>query len=175
MRLSKDIEVIVNSSTSTATAQFHNKNYGCVIGKNGMIAANKKIEGDGKTPIGRWRLKKVFFREDKVEKPLPELPVEPIQKNYGWCDDINCKDYNKLVILPHSGSYEDMWRDDSLYDIVVELAYNDSPIVKGQGSAIFMHIMRDNGKATEGCIALKKESLLEILRKCSKNTHITIS
>jgi L,D-peptidoglycan transpeptidase YkuD (ErfK/YbiS/YcfS/YnhG family) len=157
---------------SSGKAIFRGKEYQCAIGKNGI--AENKIEGDGKTPIGCFEIRKVIFRKDRIEKPQTELLIEEIQENDAWCDDINDKKYNQQIKLPYNASHEKLWRDDDLYDIVVVLGYNDNPVVPGKGSAIFIHIARENYSPTAGCIAFSKENLLEILKNCDKDTLISI-
>ena len=157
---------------SSGRAVFKEKEYRCAIGKNGVT--NNKAEGDWKTPIGCFKIRKVLFRKDKIEKPQTDLLVEEIQENDAWCDDVNDKNYNQQIKLPYNSSHEKLWRDDEVYDIVVVLGFNDNPIVPGKGSAVFIHIARQNYPPTAGCIAFNREDLLEILKNCDKNTLICI-
>ncbi|GBR52580.1 hypothetical protein AA106555_0963 [Neokomagataea thailandica NBRC 106555] len=112
------------------------------------------------TPIGALSLRKVFYRADRVQKPVSGagLIVEPLAPNDGWCDDVGHADYNKHVTLPHPASCEELWRADHAYDICVVLGWNDSPVVPGNGSAIFLHLPPSKGY-TEGCIALQEQDL----------------
>jgi len=153
-------------------AVFQGKEYQCAIGKNGV--AENKTEGDGKTPIGCFEIRKVLFRKDRIEKPQTNLPIEEIQENDAWCDDVNDKNYNQQIKLPYNASHEKLWRDDEVYDIVVVLGFNDNPVISGKGSAIFIHIARQGYPPTAGCIAFKKEDLLEILKNCDKDTLVCI-
>lgn len=148
------------------------KAYKCAIGKGGVKSA--KFEDDGATPEGCYPLRRVFYRADRLKKPLTSLDCQIIRPNDGWCDDPGCGSYNKLVKLPHSGGREKLWRDDHVYDIAVPLGYNDSPIAAGKGSAIFLHLAREDYSPTKGCIALNKNDLLEILQKVHKSTQICI-
>jgi L,D-peptidoglycan transpeptidase YkuD (ErfK/YbiS/YcfS/YnhG family) len=91
-----------------------------------------------------------------------------------WCDDIKSSYYNRQVYLPAKFSHEKLYRKDNIYDIIVVLNYNTNPIIKSKGSAIFLHIAKKNYKKTEGCIALKKIELLNILKNLKKNTKIKI-
>ena len=92
----------------------------------------------------------------------------------GWCDDPQSTKYNKLIKLPSSNSYEKLYKRENIYDIILILDYNMNPIVKGKGSAIFIHIAKKNFKKTEGCVALKKIDLLKILKQLKKNTKVKI-
>lgn len=155
---------------------FSGKTYKCAIGKNGFSADKK--EGDGRTPLGIFPLRECWYRADKIEKPQTNLPVKIIHENDGWCDDAESPDYNRNIKLPYNLSHEKLWRDDditnphvgfvstkkySIYDLIIPIGYNDSPAVVGKGSAIFIHIARENYEPTEGCVALKLPDLLEIL------------
>ena len=71
--------------------------------------------------------------------------------------------YNTLINTPYPYSHETLWRLDSIYDIIIELGYNDNPPTLDRGSAIFMHLARPNFDPTAGCIALKKSDLLNLL------------
>jgi len=157
---------------SSGKVVFRGEEYRCAIGKNGIT--ENKIEGDGKTPQGCFGMRKVLYRKDRIEKPRTELLVEEIQENDGWCDDVNDKSYNQQIKLPHNASHEKLWCDDEVYDIVVVLGYNDNPAAAGKGSAIFMHIARENYPPTVGCIAFNKKDLLEILKNCDKDTLVCV-
>lgn len=142
----------------------------CAIGKGGVTVDKK--EGDHKTPLGTYKLLHLYFRPDKVKKPDTDLPVTEITAALGWCDDPGFPDYNRLVALPFPGSHEKLWRDDDLYDVVVEIGHNHNPPIPGKGSAIFIHIAYENYKGTEGCIALRKVDLLKLLAR--KPRYITV-
>ena len=67
-----------------------------------------------------------------------------------------------------------MWREDGLYDLVVELGYNDDPVVPGKGSAIFLHIARPDYAPTEGCVALAEPDLRRLLARCGPETILRV-
>lgn len=146
--------------------------YTCAIGQSGFM--NEKREGDGGTPIGIYYLKRVYFRPDRVSTPKTLLPVQAITPQDGWCDDTDNPAYNQMVTLPFDASHEKMWRDDALYDVVVEISHNDDPPVPGAGSAVFIHVAKPDYTPTEGCVALAKPDLLKILVNASIETKITI-
>jgi L,D-peptidoglycan transpeptidase YkuD (ErfK/YbiS/YcfS/YnhG family) len=163
------IEVYPNN-----TLAFQEKIYQCSLGRH-RIGSDKK-EGDGKTPSGVFPLRLVYFRPDKFEGIETGLPTKALDPTMGWSDDVNKSEYNQEVKLPYEGSHEKLWHaDDDLYDLVVVVGYNDNPPVSGKGSAIFMHIARPGYSSTEGCVALSKNDLLEILSGCDKNTVIKIN
>lgn len=144
---------------------YQDLNFRCAIGKGGITA--KKREGDHMTPVGCYELLHVYYRPDKVQKPETSLPTTEITPHMGWCDDPAYTEYNKLISLPFRGSHEKLWRDDAVYDVIVEINHNQPPI-PGKGSAVFIHIARENYEGTEGCIALKREDLLTLLQKNPK-------
>ncbi len=147
--------------------------YPCAIGKAGVTA--EKREGDHKSPIGRYPLRRVFYRPDVFKTPpSTALPIQAIGPNDGWCDDPALPDYNRPVALPFAGSHEKLWRDDRVYDLVIEIGYNDDPPVPGRGSAIFLHIARPDFSGTEGCVALPLDDVLEIIRDLDSNSTIAI-
>jgi len=148
--------------------------FNCTFGESGVKI--DKNEGDGATPIGEFQLREVFYRADRF-KPgeiNTKLPLIPLQVNDAWCDDVKLKQYNQHVKLPLNGSYERLWRDDHVYDIIVVIGYNDRLITKGKGSAIFLHIARENFSPTSGCVALKREDLLQVLSHLTPTSKIRI-
>ena len=135
----------------------------CALGKGGVIAAADKREGDGKSPLGAWTIRRVLYRPDKGERPKTQLPTRALERDDGWCDAPGDPAYNRAVKLPHPASAEHMWREDDVYDLVCILAHNDDPPVPGLGSAIFLHLARPGYAPTEGCVALSREDMLELL------------
>ncbi len=146
----------------------------CAIGRGGMTDANKKREGDGTSPIGCWPMRRVFYRADKIAPIETSLPISPIRKNDGWCDAPDDPLYNQLVSLPYPASHEKMWRDDDVYDIVVELGHNHNPPIPGLGSAIFLHLAKPGYPPTEGCIALSEMHLRHVLNLSGPETFLDI-
>ena len=127
-----------------------------------------------KTPRGVFKFKSVFYRKDRIKNLKTKLSLNPIKRNMGWCDDKNSKFYNKLIIIL-SMSSEKLYRRESIYDIIVVIDFNMTPIKKREGSsAIFIHLASKNYKPTLGCIALKKQDLILLLNKISKNDKIKI-
>ena len=150
------------------------KNYKakCAIGKRGI--GFKRKEGDLITPKGKYKIKYILYRKDRIKRIQSQIKTIAIKKNMGWCDDPQSTKYNKLINLPSSNSYEKLYKRENIYDIILILDYNMNPIVKGKGSAIFIHIAKKNFKKTEGCVALKKIDLLKILKQLKKNTKVKI-
>jgi len=147
--------------------------YRCALGKAGI---NKKIkEGDNVTPKGVFKITKIYYRADKIKSIKTNIKKIKIRKNMGWCDDPVSRFYNQQIKLPNKYSHEKLYRNDDLYDLIAVLNYNTNPIIKNKGSAIFMHIAKNSYKKTEGCIALKKENLINILVQIKKNTKIKIN
>jgi hypothetical protein len=145
----------------------------CSIGKAGI---KKKIkEGDNITPKGLFKIIKVFYRADKIGNIETRIKKIKIRKNMGWCDDPKSIFYNKQIKLPKKVSYEKLYRPDNLYDLIIVLNYNMNPIIKNKGSAIFIHVAKNNYQPTHGCIGLKKKDLLTILKKIKKNETVKIN
>ena len=144
----------------------------CVIGKNGT--SNKKIEGDKKTPIGTYKIGDLYYRKDRSVKPETKLKCIEIKKNMGWCNDLkNKKKYNRLIKRNEKIKHEKLYRADHLYDFFIPIKYNSDKIIVGKGSCIFIHLTH-NFKPTAGCIALKKNDFLILLKLLKKNTKIKI-
>ena len=144
----------------------------CCIGKNGVT--KRKREGDYKTPSGIFKIGKLFFREDRIKKPKTFLKAVKIEKNMGWCDDINYpKKYNRLVINNIKIKHEKLFRKDNKYDLLIPIKYNSRNPIPGLGSCIFIHLTK-NYKPTAGCIALKKKDFLIMLKIINKSTKVKI-
>ena len=135
--------------------------YRAALGRGGISA--RKQEGDGATPSGVLPLRRVLYRADRVRRPGCAVPVLPLAPNDGWCDDPADAAYNQLVRLPHEARHEELWRADALYDVIGILGWNDAPVVRGAGSAIFLHAARPDYSPTEGCVALALPDMLAAL------------
>jgi L,D-peptidoglycan transpeptidase YkuD (ErfK/YbiS/YcfS/YnhG family) len=153
--------------------EYKNFKFRCALGKSGI---KKKIkEGDCITPKGIFKINKIYYRADKIKKVRTKVNTVKIKKNMGWCDDPRSIFYNKQIKLPSKFSHEKLYRKDSLYDLVLVLNYNTNPIIKNKGSAIFIHVAKNSYKKTKGCIALKKQDLIQLAKNIKKNTRIEIN
>jgi L,D-peptidoglycan transpeptidase YkuD (ErfK/YbiS/YcfS/YnhG family) len=144
----------------------------CALGRSGTT--RRKREGDGASPVGRLGVLQGFFRADALRRPRTLLPLTRIERQHGWCDDPDDRRYNTLVPLPCSSSHEDLWRPDDLYDVVIDLAWNRGPIVRGRGSAIFLHLARPDFAPTAGCIAVEKKMIGRLLERIGPGTTLEI-
>lgn len=137
------------------------RSYRAALGRGGI--SPHKQEGDGATPAGNLPLRRVLYRADRVRRPRTPLPTMPLAPHDGWCDDPSHPDYNRMVRLPHPARHEALWRSDAVYDVIGVLGWNDDPVVRGRGSAIFLHVARPDFAPTEGCVALALPDLLFVL------------
>jgi L,D-peptidoglycan transpeptidase YkuD (ErfK/YbiS/YcfS/YnhG family) len=145
----------------------------CVIGRGGV--RQHKAEGDGATPVGRWPIRRVLYRADRLEPPRTAQPCDPLRPEDGWCDAPGDPRYNTMVGLPYPASHERLWRDDEIYDCLVVLGYNDDPVRAGAGSAIFLHVARPDMSPTDGCVALSRADLLEYLSAAALGSGVCVA
>jgi L,D-peptidoglycan transpeptidase YkuD (ErfK/YbiS/YcfS/YnhG family) len=152
--------------------RYKNLNFRCALGKAGV--GKKRVEGDNITPVGIYKIVKIFYRKDRIKKISSKFKLFSINKNMCWCDDSNSKHYNQLIKLPTNYTHEKLYRRDCVYDLILVLNYNIKPIIKNKGSAIFIHVTK-NYKKTAGCIALKKDHLIKLVSKINKSTRVKIA
>ena len=143
----------------------------CSIGKNGL--KKNKIEGDKSTPLGTFQLGSLYWRPDRVKKPETSLKCIPITKNMKWCNDENSKFYNKEFTKNIDIRHEKLFRRDYKYNYFILIRYNYKKVVKGKGSAIFIHLTK-NYKKTDGCVALKEKDFLILAKIINKKDKIKI-
>jgi L,D-peptidoglycan transpeptidase YkuD (ErfK/YbiS/YcfS/YnhG family) len=143
-----------------------------MLGRSG-IAANKH-EGDGATPRGRFRLARLWWRADRAPRPRTLLPVRRIDPQIAWCEDPADRRYNRPFRRFANEAGDRLWRDDQLYDFVVEIDHNTRPRVAGRGSAVFVHLMRPTRAPTAGCVALARPALMRLLGQTGPRTRIEI-
>ena len=143
----------------------------CSIGKNGKTT--KKNEGDNKTPKGIYTLGPLYYRKDRLPKISTKLKKIEIMKNFGWCDDVKSKFYNKPIKTNINVRHEKLYRNDKKYDLLIPIEYNSKRPKKNKGSAIFLHLT-SNYKKTQGCVAIKKKDMLILLKLINKKTKIKI-
>ena len=162
------MQLILKNKDTLLLGEFKFK---CSIGKNG--STSNKIEGDRKTPKGIYSLGPLFYRKDKFRNPETKIRKIQIKKNMGWCDDVNNKNYNRLIKINKNIKHEKLFRKDKIYDLMVPINYNIDKPMRKKGSAIFIHLTT-NYKKTLGCIALKETDFLTILKLINKKTKIKI-
>ena len=143
----------------------------CSIGRNGKTT--KKVEGDKKTPKGLYELGPLYYRKDRILEPSTKLKKIEIKKNFGWCDDVSSKLYNKPIKISNKVRHEKLYRNDKKYDLFIPIEYNSKRPKKNKGSAIFLHLT-SNYKKTQGCVAIKEKDMLILLKLINKKTKIKI-
>ena len=144
----------------------------CSIGKMGTTYSKK--EGDLSTPKGLFKIGLLYYRKDRIKLNKCKIKKKVIKKNMGWCDDIRSKRYNREISFPFKYSAEKIYRHDKIYDIFINIKYNYSPVHKGKGSAIFLHLANKNYNSTKGCIAIQKKDFLKILPLINRKTKIFV-
>jgi L,D-peptidoglycan transpeptidase YkuD (ErfK/YbiS/YcfS/YnhG family) len=145
----------------------------CALGRGGITA--DKNEGDGCTPAGRFPIRRLFYRPDRVRDLACALPMQPLSPNDGWCDDPKDSAYNRLVIRPYAASHEAMWLESAVYDLVLAIGHNDDPVVPGKGSAVFLHLAQPDYSPTDGCVAFARGDFLALLQALEPTTCIVIA
>lgn len=160
--------------TSDGILTYRGLRFRCALGKGGVRPEADKREGDGATPLGRYPIRQILYRPDRLDMAATSLPVQALTPQDGWCDDPADPAYNRFVSLPFAASHEKLWREDHVYDVIVVLGHNDDPPVPGLGSAIFMHVAREDYSGTEGCVALALPDLLALLHAAPRKAALQI-
>jgi len=142
------------------------------LGRGG-IRANKR-EGDGGTPRGEFRLLRLWYRADRHPRPPTGLPVRQITRDLAWCEDPRERGYNRPFRRPEGAPGDRLWREDPLYDFLIEIDHNTRPRVAGRGSAVFIHVARPGLKPTAGCVAMASPRLRRLLSQVGRATRISI-
>ena len=160
-------------SKNKQTLQIDEFKFKCCVGKNGI--SSKKKEGDKTTPKGLFKLGSLYYRSDRLARPNTKLNVKKIKKSMGWCEDLNKpKFYNKLIRSNYEIKHEKLYRTDHKYDMLILIKYNYPKPIIPLGSCIFLHLTT-NYRPTSGCIALKKNDFLVLIKLIKPNTRILIS
>ena len=154
------------------TLKIDDFKFKCCIGKNGL--KKNKIEGDKCTPKGTFKLGTLYYRKDRVKKPITSLKTKNIKRNMGWCNDSKNKFYNQEVKVNKNIKHEKLFRKDYKYDYLLVIEYNTKKIKPNKGSAIFIHLTK-NFKATAGCIALLQKDFLIMTKLINKKSLIKIN
>ena len=142
------------------------------LGRGG-VRANKR-EGDGGTPKGTFRPRRLWWRADRNPRPHTFLPIRAIRPEDAWCEDPHSRHYNRPLRLDRDHTGDRLKRDDHLYDFIVEIDHNTAPRIAGRGSAVFLHLARQNFSPTAGCVSMTKLAMLRLLRRLGPRTKIVI-
>ena len=143
-----------------------------VLGRSGVRVS--KWEGDGATPAGRFRPLRLWWRPDRGAPPRASLPLRRIGPDVAWCEDPTDRRYNRPFRRSANEPGDRLWRDDCLYDLIVEIDHNTRPRVAGRGSAVFLHVARPDRSPTAGCVAMPMRDLQRLLGRLSQKTRILI-
>jgi L,D-peptidoglycan transpeptidase YkuD (ErfK/YbiS/YcfS/YnhG family) len=144
----------------------------CALGRAGPVAL--KREGDGGTPRFALPLRRLFFRADRGPRLRCLLPIRAIRPHDAWCDDMADRRYNRLIRRPPGQAEERLWRQDHLYDVIVELGWNDAPVRRGRGSAIFWHLARPGFAPTAGCVAVTGDVFRKVLPRLARRAVLVV-
>jgi L,D-peptidoglycan transpeptidase YkuD (ErfK/YbiS/YcfS/YnhG family) len=142
------------------------------LGRTGIRA--NKLEGDGSTPRGEFRLLRLWYRADRYPRPRTSLPVRPITPDIAWCEDPGDRRYNRPFRRLAGKPGDRLRREDNLYDFIIEIDHNTRPRIARRGSAVFIHVARRGLKPTAGCVALSLPRLRRLLERVGPQTRITI-
>jgi L,D-peptidoglycan transpeptidase YkuD (ErfK/YbiS/YcfS/YnhG family) len=134
------------------------------VGRNGIRA--DKREGDGATPAGTFPIGRTMYGNS----PNPGVRYRYVRLRCGdwWVEDTRSRAYNTFQRVgcgrrpPFRITTPDMSTSPRAYAHLAVIDYNMSPVVPGRGSGIFLHVQI--GKPTSGCISLRRETLIHVLR-----------
>ncbi len=164
----------ITVDTAARQVEFAGQRAACAIGWGGMLPAAAKREGDGATPGGSFPMRWLYYRPDRTGPPTTSLERRALEPAFAWCDAPDHADYNQPVLQPFAASHEALWRADEIYDLIVVIGHNDTPVVPHMGSAIFVHVARPDYAPTAGCVALTAPDLRAMLAYCGGDTRLLI-
>ncbi len=143
------------------------------LGRGGI--RSNKFEGDGATPRGVFRPVRLWWRADRHIRPRTFLPVRAIKPADAWSEDPTDRHYNRPIRRDGDQPGDRLTRDDHLYDFIVEIDYNTRPRIAGRGSAVFLHLARENYSPTAGCVGMTASAMRRLLSRIGPSTSIVIS
>ena len=127
-----------------------------------------KYEGDGKAPIGIFKLTNIFGSANTHNFSLPYLYAS---KELICVDDSKSNFYNQIIQANgDEKSFEYMKREDSQYKLGVVVEHNANAI-SGRGSCIFLHVQKKEGGSTAGCTSMKYYNLQRIVNWLDKKKN----
>ncbi|MDR1020872.1 MAG: L,D-transpeptidase family protein, partial [Synergistaceae bacterium] len=131
------------------------------VGRNGVSRVKK--EGDGKTPAGFFSFGAAFGVADD---PGSATPYAKLDDGDLWVDDPKSEHYNRWVKRGSTeqdwSSAEDLSKETVAYKYAIAINYNTDPVVKGNGSAIFLHCSTNS--PTAGCVSVSEEDMARLLK-----------
>lgn len=142
------------------------------LGRGGIKA--NKFEGDGGTPRGTFHPVRLWWRADRHVRPRTLLPARAIRATDAWSEDPADRRYNRPVTRAPGEGGDRLKRDDHLYDFIVEIDHNTRPRVTRRGSAVFLHLARENFSPTAGCVGMTRGAMLRLLARIGPRTRIVI-
>lgn len=142
------------------------------LGRGGI--RTDKREGDGGTPRGVFHPVRLWWRADRHARPRTALPARRITAADAWSEDPTERRYNQPIQIRDGESGDRLKREDHLYDFIIEIDHNTRPTIPGRGSAVFLHLARDNFAATAGCVGMRREAMLRLLARLGPKTRIMI-
>lgn len=143
------------------------------IGRNGFAAPGNKREGDNQSPTGFFRLGQLFCYEKEVKTRMSFIQTTTDDK---WIDDPNSPDYNRHIKgKTQASSYENLKISSDEYKYCMVIEYNMHPVVKGMGSAIFLHLsLGDVPNSSSGCVVVTPEHMEWLLKWMNPNLKPSI-
>ena len=130
-----------------------------------------KKEGDGRSPAGVFNLSSVFGYKPINEMKKLKMPYIHISDMTECIDDPNSKYYNEIVSRDEIQTEDSVdWRSSEkmreagiYYELGVVVEQNSDPIVKGDGSCIFLHNWKEPNETMSGCTAMSPTNMVEIV------------
>ena len=156
----------------TASLLYNDKKIKCLFGFSGI--GKKLREGDGVSPKGLFSFTKLFYREDRIGIINANIEKKRITRSSFWSVDSKDPNYNQYCNKSIRYIHEKLYRKDTSYDLFLNLNYNYKNPKKKRGSAIFLHCSDKNKSYTEGCIAIEKKNLLELIKLITPTTRFLI-
>ncbi len=143
------------------------------IGRKGFAAPGAKREGDNHSPTGFFRLGQLFCYDKIVDTRIPFIQTTAEDK---WIDDPNSPDYNRYIRgTTQAKSYERLLLKGNDYRYCMVIEYNTNPVVKGHGSAIFLHLSEfDTINSSSGCVVLLQKDMEKLLKWMNPESNPSI-
>ncbi|EFG48703.1 LGFP repeat protein [Brevibacterium mcbrellneri ATCC 49030] len=145
------------------------------FGYKGLATASDKREGDGKTPMGQYRIPFTFGTKAKPKGT--RIEYRRADHNDQWCSRSGSLHYNTWMSVPNRScpaKDAEVFSTIPQYSHVAVVDYN-SARKAGRGSAIFVH---KHGKgSTAGCVSVTGKQMVTLVTwlRPEQNPRIVIA